>query len=84
MLAIKSVAHLKLTRMFEIAEVGFYFDCVIEILQKLPLECHDFLDVAEQGIDLSVRQEGLALQRFQIVFQQIVQILKTIQFSFFF
>lgn len=71
----RSGTHLELRGRFELVELGFWSDCFLEALQKDPLELHDFLDVAEKCVDLSVAQEGFFLHGFQVVLQQAVQML---------
>jgi hypothetical protein len=67
--------HFKLAAVFKFMEIGFEFERLLQVLQELPLERDDLLDVAEQRVDLGVRQKRLLLQRFQIVLQQVVQVL---------
>lgn len=64
--------YLKLSRMVKVVEIGLHLDGVIEILQELSLKRDDLLDIAEQRVDLRVRQEGLAFKGFQVVLQQII------------
>lgn len=67
--------YLELVGLIERIKVRFKSHGLFQTLQEEPLERHDFLDVAEQGVDFGSRQERLLLQRFQIVFQQVVQVL---------
>jgi hypothetical protein len=50
----KYEANLELARLLELVELGLHLKRLVHILQKLTLEGHDFVDVAEEGIDFSV------------------------------
>ena len=50
-------------------------DGLLEAVQKLLLELHDLLNVAEQPLDVLDRQERLLLQRLQVPLDQTVYVL---------
>ena len=57
-------------------ELWLDIDGLPECLQEQSLEGHDLPDVAEERRDFRRSEEGGTSQRFQVVLQQIVQVLQ--------
>ena len=67
--------HFKLRGLIQGVKVGLDGHSVLEAALEQALERVDLVDVAEQGVDLRRREERLLLQRFQVILQQVAQML---------
>lgn len=68
--------YLKVMGVFEQIKVRLQIDGFLKVAQELPLEGHDLLDVAKQGVDFGARKKRLLFERLQVVFQEAVQMLE--------
>lgn len=50
-----SNTHSILTRMIKFMKIWLKLQGLNQILQKLPLECDNFMDIPEESIDFSIR-----------------------------
>lgn len=66
------ITHLELRGLFELIEFAFRCNCLFQALEENSLELYNFLDIAEERVDLCVAEECFFLHGLQVVLQQAV------------
>lgn len=70
------VAHLELMRLIDDVEIGLDGQGLLQTLLEKSLEGDNLLNVAEESVDFGRREKRFLLQRLQVIFQQVIQMLQ--------